>query len=88
MKIYTHALFDKYFKKRIESDSKLVSRYKKRLSLFVENLQDPLLKDHSLTGTLRSKRAFSVTGEIRVICIMLGENTVLLLDIGSHNQVY
>ena len=45
------------------------------------------LYDHALTGKLDGKRAFSVTGEIRVIYVEL-EDAIVLLDIGTHNQVY
>ena len=43
--------------------------------------------DHALTDGLEGKRAFSITGEIRVIYVEL-EGCIVFLDIGTHNQVY
>jgi addiction module RelE/StbE family toxin len=45
------------------------------------------LYDHTLTGKLDGKRAFSITGEFRVLYVEL-EDAIVLLDIGTHNQVY
>lgn len=45
------------------------------------------LHDHALTGKLAGKRAFSMAGDIRIIYIEL-EDSIVFLDIGTHNQVY
>lgn len=47
----------------------------------------PPLRDHALTGKLAGKRAFSVAGDIRVIYVELAD-AIVLLDVGSHNQLY
>ena len=56
--------------------------------LFLDNPTYPLLNDHALKGDQSGRRSFSITGDIRVIYRKMDESTVLLLDIGSHNQVY
>ncbi len=33
-------------------------------------------------------RAFSVTGDIRIVYFEINDESVLFLDIGTHNQVY
>jgi len=45
------------------------------------------LRDHKLIGKKKNFRAFSVTGDIRVVYIIVDSN-IWLFDIGSHNQVY
>lgn len=45
------------------------------------------LHDHALSGKLKSRRAFSVSGDIRVIYEEL-EEAYVFLDIGTHSQVY
>lgn len=88
MKILTHQTFDKHFKKRIFPNPKLISRFEKKVSLFTQNPSDPILKDHALYGGHIDHRAFWITGDIRVIYERVDDNTVRLLDIGTHNQVY
>jgi len=88
MKILVHNTFDKHFRKRILPDTKLVTRFNERVSIFTASPLDPLLKDHALIGTHRDHRAFSITGDIRIIYEQIDENTVRFLDIGTHNQVY
>lgn len=79
--------FTKSFKKRIENNLSLLSQFKKRWQLFANDSSNPLLKDHSLKGSLLGFRSFSITGNVRLIYKKEGE-TVNLFDIGSHNQVY
>lgn len=47
-----------------------------------------MLNDHQLTGDLEGKRAFNITGDIRVVYRQIDEEAIEFLDIGSHNQVY
>jgi len=65
----------------------LTNQFKERLLLFMTGERGRPLHDHALTGKLDGKRAFSVTGEVRVIYVEL-KNAIVLLDIGTHNQVY
>lgn len=79
--------FTKNYRKRIISNSKLDRQFQTRLHLFLQNTQNPQLRDHKLTGTKKHLRAFSVSGDIRVLYEIKG-NDIYLMDIGSHNQVY
>lgn len=88
MNIDTTKTFDKHYKKRIKTNSKLHLKAKQRISLFTKNPNHYLLKNHQLTGTKKHYHAFSITGDIRVVYQLLNKNTALLTDIGSHNQVY
>jgi len=80
-------IFEKHFKQRIGSNEKLASQFKKRLTLFMAGELGSPLYDHALTGKLAGKRAFSVAGDIRVIYVELVDS-IVFLDVGSHNQVY
>ena len=79
--------FEKHFKQRIGPNEKLREQFKERLTLFMAGELGYPLHDHALTGKLAGKRAFSIAGDIRVICIEL-DDSIVLLDVGSHNQVY
>lgn len=87
MKIeFTHN-FIKIFKKRFSSKHKLRTRFDERVKKFAENPDDSILLDHALSGKLQGHRAFSITGDIRVIYFIF-KNTAYFIDIGTHNQVY
>ncbi len=50
---------------------------------------DASLHDHALKGKLKGLRAFSAAWDLRVIYREEGGFiTIILLDVGSHNQVY
>ena len=55
--------------------------------MFMEGVRGRPLNDHGLKGNTRMYRAWSVTGDIRVIYRETDEYYEFL-DIGSHNQVY
>ena len=88
MKIDFDRTFNKSYKKRIFQNTKLVANTRNRIVLFKENRYHLLLNDHALEGTLSHLRAFSVTGDIRIVYYPVSEDHVLFLDIGTHNQVY
>jgi addiction module RelE/StbE family toxin len=87
MKVLYHNDFEKSLKKRILSNFQLYQKFKSRLSLKLSEPSNPILKDHKLGGKKSSFRAFSVTGDIRVIYKLEGE-IITLYDVGTHNQVY
>ncbi len=87
MRVGRHRQFRKHFKQRIEFNTSLVNKFDERLRLFLSNARHPLLNDHQLSGSKKSYRAFSVTGDIRVVYRIEGD-VVRLYDIATHNQVY
>ncbi len=87
MIIKYHKEFAKNYQKRISPDPKLVSKFQTKLKQFINNPTNPSLKDHKLIGRLSSYRAFSITGNIRVVYRIVADE-LWLYDIGAHNQVY
>ena len=87
MRIKYHREFIKYYKKRIAHSPKLVAQFQKQLRKFINNPKDLVLKDHKLTGQRDGYRSFSITGDIRVVYKIVGDN-IWFYNIGSHNQVY
>jgi len=88
MQVTTHPKFKKHYKKRVYPNPKLNKKFKQRFSLFIKNPNHILLKDHQLKGKQSPNRAFSITGDIRVTYHKIDSNHLILLDIGTHNQVY
>lgn len=87
MKVELTRYFIKSYKKRILPHKKLHSKYKERLMIFTKNPESPILRDHALSGDLKGYRAFSVTGDVRVV-YKIKNDVAYLADIGTHNQVY
>jgi len=88
MIIEFHPKFKKYYQKRITSNPKLTEQTAQRIALFQNNPHHPLLKDHSLVGKKSHLRAFSISGNIRIVYWPISKDRVLFLNIGTHNQVY
>jgi len=88
MNIRLYPRFEKSYKNRVASNKKLVYQTEERIALFQSNHKNPILRDHPLTGAKRRLRAFSITGDIRIVYLPISKDEVIFLDIGSHNQVY
>ena len=88
MKIELHPDFKKSYKKRISNNPKLILKTAQRINLFQENSDEPILRDHQLKGSKNNLRAFSITGDIRIVYMKISDEHIVLLDIGTHNQVY
>lgn len=87
MKIeFTHD-FMKIFRKRFSPNPKIQKKFDERVRKFAENPDNPILKNHALDGKLQNHRAFSITGDIRVVYYIF-EDIAYFIDIGTHNQVY
>ncbi|MBI2326962.1 type II toxin-antitoxin system mRNA interferase toxin, RelE/StbE family [Candidatus Curtissbacteria bacterium] len=87
MRILFHKNYLKHYRKRILPNKKLDKRLENRLELFMKDPSNPLLEDHRLTGDKKEYRAFSITGDYRVVYKKF-DDTVVLYDVGTHNQVY
>jgi mRNA-degrading endonuclease YafQ of YafQ-DinJ toxin-antitoxin module len=85
--IELHRSFVRNYQKRIARNARLAAQYKARVKLFANGVRGAPLYDHALTESREGQRAFSVTGDVRVIYIET-PTAVVFLDIGSHNQVY
>jgi mRNA-degrading endonuclease YafQ of YafQ-DinJ toxin-antitoxin module len=58
------------------------------LQLFVKDPFHPTLKTHKLGGPLKEYYAFSLSYNLRVLFRFLDKNEVLLISIGTHEEVY
>ena len=80
-------------KKFINGNLRLQPRIQKKVDAVVkkfhENPFHPSLKNHPLKGKQNDKRSISVTGDMRIIFREYNNYViVLMLDVGTHNQVY
>ncbi len=56
--------------------------------LFSLNIFDPRLRTHKLTGKLEGLWVFSIDNDSRIIFRFLERDEILLIDLGSHDEVY
>jgi mRNA-degrading endonuclease YafQ of YafQ-DinJ toxin-antitoxin module len=85
MNIELSSHFIKFANKLSQSEKKLLSD---RVDLLRIDPNNPKLKTHALTGKLSGLFAFSLNYSKRVVFTFVKKNTILLLDVGSHGEVY
>jgi len=78
--------FQKAYSKLSETER---LRVDKALTLFMEDRTNPAIRNHALKGRLEGRLSFSAAWDLRVIYREEGGFlTIILLNVGSHNQVY
>lgn len=88
MKPIEHSrIFLKSYESRIARNHRLKQQLNKRVSLFIQGQKGQPLNDHALKGGLAGYRAFSVTGDVRVIYKELPDRYIFI-DVGTHAQIY
>ncbi len=80
--------FKKSYKKKLKNNERLKDKFWEAMESFSENPSDPQLRTHKLTGKLDGLWAFSVSYDYRVVFRFMNKEEVLLIDIGSHDEVY
>lgn len=72
----------------IEADPSLKEEVIQNVSWFRNNPSDTRLNNHPLGRRLKGKRAFNITGDIRIVFEPQGKHRVRFLTIGGHKDVY
>ena len=93
MKVVWSSGFKRSFNKIIKKNPQLKSKIAKTLRLLADDPFTPSLKSHKLTGDLTGFWSCSVAYDCRIIFNFsedgqLLEMVILLIDIGSHDEVY
>ena len=83
---------DRYIKKLVKflkAHPDLVAKYEKTISILATNPQHPSLRLHKLSGNLKIFFSISIDLNYRIILdFIITENEIILLDIGSHDEIY
>jgi len=85
MKFFTHRKFDKAFK---HLSAKQKEKFYKQIEIFSQNKSDKRLNNHSLTGKYLGYRSMNVTSDLRVFFEEINSETIKLVNIGTHSQLY
>ena len=76
-------------KKFLRKHPELVGQYKKTLQLLEYNPYHPSLRLHQLQGRLKDLSSISINISYRLtIEFTVLENSIVLVNIGDHDQVY
>lgn len=85
MKFVKHRLFEKSFKK-LPSEIKM--KFQEQLEIFSVCSTDKRLDNHALHGKYLGYRSIKLTGDWRIIFKEIDKDIILLVNIGTHSQLY
>ena len=93
MKLVAHKSFKRAFKKLIKKNPQLQAKVLGILDLLENDPFTPSLKSHKLTGELDGYWSCSANYDCRIIFTFSQdeeseETLIILVDIGSHDEVY
>jgi addiction module RelE/StbE family toxin len=93
MILTTDSKFKKNFKRLIKKNPQLEAKILAVLELLSDDPFTTSLKSHRLTGQLDGLWSCSVAYDCRIIFAfrkdsVTGDNLIVLVDIGSHDEVY
>jgi mRNA-degrading endonuclease YafQ of YafQ-DinJ toxin-antitoxin module len=86
-RIYWTLSFVRAFRKRVVGTPD-EARFRSKIEAFVADVFDASIRAHKLSGRLEGLWAFTVSYDCRVVFKLLHDGDVLLIDIGSHEDVY
>jgi len=85
MRLVPATRFKKHYRKLPRP---LQMRADERLKLFARDSSNPLLNDHPLHGVHKNKRSINIGGDYRIVYREIGPLMYLLIDIGTHSELY
>ncbi len=90
-KLLRSTAFVRAARRAVKKDPELASQLPLTLRRLSEDVFHPLLRSHKLKGSLRGKWAASVNYDLRILFRFVEhghEEAILLLTLGSHDEVY
>ena len=87
MNIYFSKEFIKNYRKITKKNNSLKEKIKTSLHTFKENPRHPSLRLHRLKGKMIEDWSISVQNDLRIVFTYISDG-ILLVDIGSHKEVY
>lgn len=87
MNLYLSSRILRSYKRLTKKQPNLITKTKLTLSLLKINPEHPHLKRHKLSGRHKQIWSISVAPNLRITYLQKGQN-IILVNIGSHDQVY
>jgi addiction module RelE/StbE family toxin len=79
--------FKKSFKKTVSKNADVAFAVMQKLFILSQDINHPSLKLHKLKGELRKYYAISIEYDLRII-LEISDTEIILISIGSHDEVY
>ena len=67
---------------------KIQTQFDKRLSLFEQNQNHPILNIHSLKGQYTGHSSMNITADYRALFYKDGDTIIIFAFIGTHSELY
>jgi addiction module RelE/StbE family toxin len=80
--------FQRAYRKRVKGIPDLEQKFARALTQLADNPFEPRLRTHKLTGELSELWSFTVAYDCRVVFRFVDDKHLVLLDIGTHDEVY
>ena len=80
--------FKRSYRKRIHKHAHLKRQFREKMALFLKEPFDSQLRTHKLSGKLKGTWTFSINDDYRVLFEFIDDDKVLLIDFGTHDDVY
>jgi len=88
-KLIETSLYRKRVKKFLKKHPQIFSKYKKTIFFLETNPYHPSLRLHKLQGNLNEYHSISIDMDYRIIIdFIIVNDEIILIDIGSHDEVY
>lgn len=88
MKIEFDVKVKRKLKKISQKDLKLYEIFLNKISILRNNPAEKSLHIHKLSGRKVSAWSFLITYSVRAVFIYIKKGGILIIDIGSHDEVY
>ena len=83
------ASYEKKLKRFLKKHPEVLERYAKAMVLLERDPWHPVLRLHKLKGRLREYHSISITLSYRVVIdLVIEDENIIPLDIGTHDEVY
>ena len=80
--------FRRAYRKIVKSHPDLEDRISECLEVFANDPFQAALRTHKLSGKLKGLWAFAVEYDCRIVFQFLENGDALLIDVGTHDEVY
>lgn len=90
-KLVRSTAFVRAARRAVRKDPQLAPQLSRTINRLSDDVFHPLLRSHKLKGALRGKWAATVNYDLRIVFRFVehqGEEAILLLTLGSHDEVY
>jgi len=78
-----------HFKNKVSKLPKSIKiKLSEKIQLFMDEPKKVILNNHTLHGKYNGYRSINITGNYRMIYEELPDNSVRLIDIGTHPELY